>query len=345
MGSLSLKTVYGQSLAPIEKVKELISAECDPMKVADFTKAVEAAKKLDSKNLERRNYWAELSLWSRKRFGQLIKIGREEGTLAVHGDNQHSTKSGGDSEAPPPLTLSDIGLDKKQAQRAIKIAEIPDEAIKEYVATVNMEDVIADDLIDKERQKRFDEEISMAGLMRFVHGTEKAGTHAHVSQNTGIPEWYTPAEYIGSARKVLETIDLDPASSEVAQQTVAAKKYYTVEQNGLTKKWKGRVWLNPPYTSDLVQQFVDKLCEHVIAKDVPEAILLVNNATETRWFQRAAANAAAVCFPSGRIKFLDDEGNPGAPLQGQAILYFGDSCETFVDEFQTFGFCAEICAE
>lgn len=335
MLALSLKTVYGQSLVPIEKVRELISAECDPIKVADFGKAVEAAKKLDSQNLERKNYWGELAIWSKKRLGELIKIGREEGTLA---DPAKGRPKKVDTQSTLSLSLSDIGIDTKQAQRAVKIAEIPDEAIKEYVATVNMEDVIADDLIDKERQKRFDEEISMAGLIRFVHGTEKAGTHAHVSLNTGIPEWYTPAEYIGAARKVLEQIDLDPASSDVAQKTVAAKKYYTVEQNGLTKKWKGRVFLNPPYSSDLVQQFVKKLCEHVVAEDVTQAILLVNNATETRWFQRALSNASAICFPSGRIKFVDDEGNPGAPLQGQAILYFGRATVAFVEEFHTFGF-------
>ena len=40
-------------------------------------------------------------------------------------------------------------------------------------------------------------------------------------------EWYTPAWIINAARRVLGTIDLDPASSAIANQTVQATNYYT----------------------------------------------------------------------------------------------------------------------
>ncbi len=85
MGNLSLSRVYGGDLAPIDEVKALIVQECDPTKVADFVSAVEAAKKRDGKTLERKNYWGELSLWSRRRLGELIRIGQAEGTLAAIG--------------------------------------------------------------------------------------------------------------------------------------------------------------------------------------------------------------------------------------------------------------------
>jgi Protein of unknown function (DUF3102) len=45
----------------------------------------------------------------------------------------------------------------------------------------------------------------------------------HVSANTGMPEWYTPPLYLDAARRVLGRIDLDPASSTVAQEAVRAK--------------------------------------------------------------------------------------------------------------------------
>jgi ParB family chromosome partitioning protein len=135
-------------------------------------------------------------------------------------------------------------------------------------------------------------------------------------------------------------IDLDPASSAIAQERVQATTFHTIADDGLTKRWSGRVWLNPPYSNGLVDQFVVKLVEHVAAGDVTAAVVLVNNATETRWFQTSAAVAAAVCFPAGRIKFINQEGNPsGAPLQGQAVLYFGDKAEAFVNEFSVFGLC------
>src|SRR5262245_13067731 len=39
-------------------------------------------------------------------------------------------------------------------------------------------------------------------------------------------EWYTPPQYIAAARAVLGAIDLDPASSEIAQTTVQAGAFF-----------------------------------------------------------------------------------------------------------------------
>ena len=99
--------------------------------------------------------------------------------------------------------------------------------------------------------------------------------------------------------------------------------------------------MNPPYSSYLINEFVNRLCHEVDECRVNRAIVLVNNATETTWFQKMArhAHASATCFPRGRVKFIDQDGTPGAPLQGQAILYFGDEPQAFIDNFEVFGFC------
>lgn len=170
----------------------------------------------------------------------------------------------------------------------------------------------------------------------------KAKAAVHVGKNTGMPEWYTPDEYLDAARLVLGEIDLDPASSAIAQKRVKAKRFYSVADDGLTKKWKGNIWLNPPYTAGLVDRFLDKLLIHHAAGDVPAAIVLVNNATDTKWFQDAADVSSAICFSRGRIRFLDPDGKPGAPLQGQAVLYFGKAVSRFTKAFRQFGFVAEV---
>ena len=64
---------------------------------------------------------------------------------------------------------------------------------------------------------------------------------AHVSHNSGNNEWYTPGPIIEAARKVMGNIDIDPASSAAANETVMAKKYYTEETNGLEQEWKSNV--------------------------------------------------------------------------------------------------------
>lgn len=160
----------------------------------------------------------------------------------------------------------------------------------------------------------------------------------HVSFNSGNNEWYTPAEFIEAAVKVMGKIDLDPASSEIANKTVKAEKYYTSETNGLAHNWFGNVWLNPPYSSDLIGKFADKVLSEY--GNCSQIIILVNNATETEWFCKLVSKASAVVFPKSRVKFYMPDGRTGAPLQGQAVLYIGSSPEKFLDCFKKFGWGA-----
>jgi hypothetical protein len=137
-------------------------------------------------------------------------------------------------------------------------------------------------------------------------------------------------------------IDLDPASSARANEIVQATKFYTKDDSGLTQPWFGRVWMNPPYSRDLLWPFCERLCDQYAEGHVDEAVVLVNNATETAAFQRMAELAAAACFPAGRIKYLNtDLVEAESPLQGQAFLYFASfrpQVEKFREVFTQFGF-------
>ena len=109
---------------------------------------------------------------------------------------------------------------------------------------------------------------------------------AHVANNSGNNEWYTPAKHIELARAVMGGIDTDPASSEVANRTVKAAQYFTAEDDGRARVWAGRVWMNPPYAQPLMGEFAEAVASKYESGEIEQACILVNNATETQWFQR-----------------------------------------------------------
>jgi ParB family chromosome partitioning protein len=166
----------------------------------------------------------------------------------------------------------------------------------------------------------------------------------HVSHNSGNNEWYTPRAIIEAARKVMGGIDCDPATSELANKTVKAETTFTAESDGLaiSNKWRGNVWLNPPYAQPLIDRFSEQVTARYVMGQIKQACVLVNNATETEWFQRMLKESTAVCFLKSRVKFIDTDGNPGAPLQGQVLLYFGKHGKRFAEEFAGYGIIAEI---
>ena len=152
--------------------------------------------------------------------------------------------------------------------------------------------------------------------------------------DAGSDEWMTPPEIVERARVVLGRIDLDPASSVLAQKVVKAKWFLTKEVDGLSVGWRGNIFMNPPYSRGLFDAFVGQLIE-----SQPEAwLIVVNNVTETHTGQRLLDCADLVCFPRGRIAFLGPNAKPVANnRRGQMILYRGMRTRAFRREFTHVG--------
>ncbi len=160
---------------------------------------------------------------------------------------------------------------------------------------------------------------------------------AHVGYATGESEWYTPKSYAEAARAVMGTIDVDPASTEAANKIIKAKEYFCIQNDGRKNTWYGNVWMNPPYSQPLITEFCDLLVDRYKSGAIRQACVLVNNATETTFYQNMMTACRAICFIKGRVKFIGKDGSIGAPLQGQTILYFGTNTEQFGEFFKVFG--------
>lgn len=290
-----------------------------------FKSREEAEDWIDKNQLGRRNLDArQMSLLRGRRYNRTKKPGRPseqpgqnvrvsaESLAAEHGVNEKTIRRDGEfAEAVQALGI----------EREIVAGEI-DAPKHEIVAA-------AKSLPEQPTQEQVAEAV------------EAVKTRPHVANNSGDNEWYTPKEYIEAARQVLRNIDLDPASNPVANEVVGAANFYTAEDSGLDKDWHGAVWMNPPYESGLIGQFVEKLCDSYASGTVTKAVVLVNNATETRWFQSLAEQASAICFPKGRVKFWHPRKKVAVPLQGQAVVFLGPKPDEFCRAFSQFGFCME----
>ena len=187
-------------------------------------------------------------------------------------------------------------------------------------------------------QKKVNDFIASGEVIEDIEFETKGFTSATLATlNTGDEESYTPEKYLESARLVMGGIDLDPASNPMAQKNVNADIYYTQADDGLTKQWKGKVWMNPPYTARIINIFLEKLVGHFENNEVTEAIVLTNNNTDTSWFHKSAQQASAICFTAGRINFLKRDGSTSSPTNGQSFFYFGKNPEVFNKEFSQYG--------
>jgi len=148
-------------------------------------------------------------------------------------------------------------------------------------------------------------------------------------------EWYTPAEYIDAARRVMGAIDLDPASCEEANATVQAGQFYSEADPGLGHQWKGRVWLNPPY-GRLAGEFVVNLAREYDAGRVTAAVTLVNaHCTDTSWFRPLWDHT--LCFTHGRLNFGAGTASRGGSTHGSVFAYLGPDPAAFAAEFARYG--------
>jgi phage N-6-adenine-methyltransferase len=269
----------------------------------------------------------------------------------LHPETKHGANGGGragkgtktkteDPDSGSSVAFIDDAADKLGRSRStiaeeIRIAKqiLPEvrDKIRNTESANSKSDLLILSALPEEKQRAVAEKIANgeAQTVREVLITSEAADYDG-------DEWYTPREHIGLCREVLGKIDLDPTSNAFAQKSVAAKKFYTKADDGLSKNFFGRVFMNPPYSMPLVQQFTAKLADAYDAGDVTAAIILVNNCTDSAWFHRLLEQYP-VCFTRGRVPFESAKGKKFATRQGQAFFYLGKDFNKFSFVFSEIG--------
>lgn len=140
--------------------------------------------------------------------------------------------------------------------------------------------------------------------------SERKGIGGHQSAAAGTTTWLTPPPII-HALGGAESFDLDPCA--FPGWATAREGYSLPDVDGLAARWFGRVWLNPPYTSGEIGDWLAKLAEH------GSGTALIFARTETEAFQaQVFQRASGLLWLAGRLHFHHPDGrrakaNAGAP--------------------------------
>jgi hypothetical protein len=120
-------------------------------------------------------------------------------------------------------------------------------------------------------------------------------------------EYYTPKWVFD---KLGLDFDLDPCSPGKHKSNSPATVHYSHPQNGLELEWRGRIWMNPPYSKP--SPWVEKFIEHGNGL----ALLPLSKA---KWFHALWNAADAITLMPTLLKF-DYQGQP-SQIQFQCALF------------------------
>jgi hypothetical protein len=135
------------------------------------------------------------------------------------------------------------------------------------------------------------------------------------TRGAGSSEWYTPPHVFDALGVIF---DLDVCAPTGGVSWIPARRFLTVADDGLTSRWDGFVWMNPPYGRD-VRAWMARMAAHA------NGIALIFARVDTAWWHESAITAATICFLNRRLTFIAETGerasaNSGAP---SALLGWG----------------------
>ena len=133
--------------------------------------------------------------------------------------------------------------------------------------------------------------------------------NVHFSSATDL--WSTPKNFFDKQDKIYNfTLDVC-ATNENAK----CKKFFTKDDDGLSKDWHGICWMNPPYGRE-IKKWMEKAYKESLKGAV--VVCLVPARTDTVWWHEYAMKGN-IEFIKGRLKFGDSKNS--APFPSALVVF------------------------
>ena len=99
-------------------------------------------------------------------------------------------------------------------------------------------------------------------------------------------------------------------------ENAKCEKFYTEQDDGLSKPWTGVVWCNPPYGKGISRWILAANAARAAGNTV---VMLLPARTDTRWFHDLVLGKAEIRFVRGRLKFGGS--NNSAPFPSMVAVF------------------------
>ena len=132
---------------------------------------------------------------------------------------------------------------------------------------------------------------------------------------SGTDDWYTPKwifETLGL------TLDIDVAAPPGGIEWIPARRFYTMEDDGLAQPWDGLVWMNPPFSK--VTPWADRFIEHGNG-------VALTPFSRSKWLDRVWDSSATMLNLPTTLTFHKPDGGQYSMSFGAVLWAMGDEAK------------------
>ena len=145
----------------------------------------------------------------------------------------------------------------------------------------------------------------------------KAAPHLNMRSGPSLEDWGTP-DWIFDKLDADFRFNLDPCASNA--EVAKCDRFFTPEDDGLARRWSGRVFLNPPWSRGTpIRKWTEKAGRELASGRVECVVALLPASVGSHWFcDTVLPYCHGIWFVRGRVSFVDYTGGSKSKGANQA---------------------------